>query len=59
MLVFVGVKMLLMDVYHIPIGISLGVIALILGAAVGASWLRTRRLDAETDAKATQDQSAA
>ena len=58
-LVFVGTKMLLMDVYHLPIGISLGVIALILGAAIGASWLRARRLDAETNAKATRDQSAA
>jgi tellurite resistance protein TerC len=58
-LVFVGMKMLLMDVYHLPIGISLGVIALILGAAIGASWLRARRLDAQAEAKGTRDQSAA
>src|SRR6185295_9151497 len=44
--VFVGMKMVLMDVYHLPIGISLGVIALILGGAIAASWIRARRLAA-------------
>ena len=39
-LVFVGAKMLLVDVYKIPIGVSLGVIAAILGGAVAASLLR-------------------
>ncbi|WP_445375620.1 TerC family protein [Photorhabdus tasmaniensis] len=29
-LVFIGIKMLLMDVYHIPMGVSLGTIAIIL-----------------------------
>jgi tellurite resistance protein TerC len=43
-LVFVGTKMLLLDVYHVPIGISLGAIGLILATAVVASWLRFRRL---------------
>jgi tellurite resistance protein TerC len=38
-LVFVGSKMLLVDIYPVPIGISLGVIALVLGGAVGASLL--------------------
>jgi len=38
-LVFVGVKMLLVDVYEIPVVISLGVIAAVLAASVGASWL--------------------
>src|SRR5690606_13080659 len=32
-LVFVGVRMLLADVYSLPIGLSLGVIALVLGVA--------------------------
>jgi tellurite resistance protein TerC len=41
---FVGVKMLLMDVWKIPIGVSLGAIALILVGAVAASWLRLRLL---------------
>jgi tellurite resistance protein TerC len=38
-LVFVGVKMLAADVYKVPIGVSLGVIVLVLGAAMVASWL--------------------
>jgi tellurite resistance protein TerC len=41
---FVGVKMVLVDLIHIPIGLSLGVIASILAIAVGASLLRARRL---------------
>jgi tellurite resistance protein TerC len=38
-LVFVGVKMLLADIYKIPIGVSLGAIALVLAAATTASLL--------------------
>ena len=41
-LTFVGVKMLLLDVYQIPIGLSLGVIGAILAGAIAASWLRLR-----------------
>jgi len=41
-LVWVGVKMLLLDLYKIPTGFSLAVVALILAVAVTASWLRTR-----------------
>ena len=41
-LAFVGTKMLLADVYAIPIGWSLAAIATILGTAIVASWLRTR-----------------
>jgi tellurite resistance protein TerC len=41
---FVGVKMILADVYKIPIGISLAVIAGILTIAIVASLLRARRL---------------
>jgi tellurite resistance protein TerC len=41
-LVFVGVKMLLLDVAKIPIALSLGVIATILAVAVGASFRATR-----------------
>lgn len=36
-LIFVGIKMLIVDVVHIPIGLSLGVIALILGLSVALS----------------------
>jgi tellurite resistance protein TerC len=39
-LVFVGLKMLAIDVYKVPIGISLGIIALVLGASVALSWFR-------------------
>ncbi|MEO8196669.1 MAG: TerC family protein [Thermoanaerobaculia bacterium] len=42
-LVFVGAKMALVDWVKIPSGISLGVIAAILGLAVAASLLKARR----------------
>ncbi len=42
-LTFVGVKMVLVDVYKIPVGISLAVIASILGVAIAASLWRARR----------------
>lgn len=45
-LVFVGAKMLLTDVYHVPIGLSLGAIALILLTAVGASLLFPKQAEA-------------
>lgn len=40
---FVGVKMLIVDVYDVPIPLSLGIIALILATAVVASVIRVRR----------------
>jgi tellurite resistance protein TerC len=42
-LVFVGIKMMIMDFYKLPIGISLGVVAGILAIAVLASLLRPQR----------------
>jgi tellurite resistance protein TerC len=42
-LVFVGVKMTLTDLYKIPSPISLGVIAALLTAAIVASLIKTRR----------------
>ncbi len=45
-LAFVGVKMLLTDVAKIPIGISLAVIAVVIGVSILASLLRDRRLPA-------------
>ena len=48
-LVWVGVKMLLLDVYKIPIAVSLSVVAVLLAAAVIASLLRTRRPSTEAD----------
>jgi tellurite resistance protein TerC len=49
-LVWVGVKMLLLEVYKIPTGFSLAVVGLILATAVTASLLRTRQpKDKEAD----------
>jgi tellurite resistance protein TerC len=42
-LVFVGVKMLLSDVFPMPIGISLAVVLSVLGCSVAASLLWPRR----------------
>ncbi|MDR8408211.1 TerC family protein [Nonomuraea sp. 3-1Str] len=44
-LVWVGVKMLLLEVYKIPTALSLGVVAAILVTAVTASLLRSRGQD--------------
>lgn len=41
-LVFVGVKMLIAEWWHIPIGLSLAVIAGTIGSSVGVSLLKTR-----------------
>ncbi len=51
-LVFVGAKMLLADIVKIPIGVSLSVIAVILAAAMIASYLRARRIARQTHAPA-------
>ena len=45
-LTFVGVKMLIADLFEIPVAISLGVIAGVLALAMVASVLRARRLAA-------------
>lgn len=42
-LVFVGAKMALVDVVHVPSALSLGVIALILGASIVASLVKARK----------------
>ena len=38
-LVFVGLKMMLVDVVEIPVGLSLGVVALLIAASIGLSLL--------------------
>jgi tellurite resistance protein TerC len=43
-LVFVGLKMLASDLYQVPIAVSLGVIVLVLGGSMAASWLWPRML---------------
>jgi tellurite resistance protein TerC len=42
-LVFVGVKMVLSDLYKIPIGISLGVVGLIIAGSIAASLIWPRK----------------
>jgi tellurite resistance protein TerC len=42
-LVFVGIKMLIMDVYKVPPGMSLLIILAILGTSIVASLAATRR----------------
>ena len=46
-LMFVGVKMMTEDVLHVPIGISLGIIAIVLVAAMGISLIVTRNAEPE------------
>ena len=43
-LVFVGIKMVMVDLYKIPVGLSLGVIASVLAISVIASLWRAQRL---------------
>lgn len=47
-LTFVGVKMVIVDIYKIPVGVSLGVIAAILAIAVAASLWRAKQLNPKT-----------
>ncbi len=42
-LVFVGVKMLIVDFYKIPIGLSLGIVGLVIGTFMFASLWATRK----------------
>ncbi|MBX2999738.1 MAG: TerC family protein [Caldilineaceae bacterium] len=42
-LVFVGIKMLVAEFYHLPVGLSLGVIAAVLGISITASLLYPAR----------------
>ena len=43
LLTFIGAKMLLSPVLHLPVAVSLAVIVLVVGGAVGASRWRDRR----------------
>jgi tellurite resistance protein TerC len=45
-LMFIGVKMLLIDIYKIPIGLSLAVVAVIIGVSVWLSLRRARQVPA-------------
>jgi tellurite resistance protein TerC len=46
---FIGAKMLLADVYHIPTAISLGVVGMVLLAAIGLSLLVNRQRPATAE----------
>jgi len=46
-LTFVGVKMVIVDIYKIPMPVSLGVIAGVLTISIVASLIRSRRLGEE------------
>ncbi len=43
-LLFVGSKMLLIDIYKVPVLVSLGVIVTLLASSVVASWIKTGKL---------------
>lgn len=49
-LVFVGIKMMIVDVWHVPIALSLAVIAAVLAFAVVVSLRTTQRLEPSDDA---------
>ena len=50
-LMFIGVKMLLLDVYKIPVGIALGIVGLILLASVVASLATSRHSGPEAEVR--------
>lgn len=52
-LVFIGVKMLIMDIYHMPITLSLGVIAVVLTLSVIASLVFPVKESAEGESSQT------
>ncbi|MBW8459126.1 MAG: TerC family protein [Thiobacillus sp.] len=43
-LTFIGSKMLIMPWYHVPVGASLAIVAVLIGASVVASLIATRKL---------------
>ncbi len=46
-LIFIGFKMLIVDIYKIPIGYSLGVIAIVLIASVVLSLVKPKKKNNE------------
>lgn len=53
-LVFVGIKMLIVDIYHIPILVSLGVIATTLAISIVASLLLPEAAETEIESRASE-----
>lgn len=58
-LVFVGLKMVLADVYPVPIGVSLGIIALVLATSVAASAFFPKRAAPTQSGEGRSDRGAA
>ena len=54
-LIFVGAKMLLADVYEVPIGLSLGIIALVIGASILISLISPAPPDVLSPAATSDD----
>src|SRR5262249_14425928 len=54
-LVFVGTKMLIADLYKIPVGVSLAVVAGILVSAITASLLFPAKAEAHAPERASRD----
>lgn len=50
-LMFVGVKMLLLDIYKIPIGFSLAVVFVIIATSVALSIIKTRKMAVSPEGK--------
>ncbi|MCW5206669.1 TerC family protein, partial [Desulfobulbus sp. F5] len=48
-LMFIGVKMLLLDIYKIPVGIALGIVGLILALSIAASFITSRSAGAKNE----------
>ncbi|HEX6161511.1 MAG TPA: TerC family protein [Thermoanaerobaculia bacterium] len=54
-LLFVGVKMIIAEWYKVPIGVSLGVVAALLGASVAASMIWPKHVELEVSSAALED----
>jgi len=54
-LTYVGVKMLLADIFPIPTFLSLAIIALVLAAAIVASIMRARRINEKSETSQAED----
>jgi tellurite resistance protein TerC len=54
-LLFVGIKMVIAEWYHVPIGLSLAAIALMLGASVAASVIWPKHVEREVSSGPLED----
>jgi len=46
-LTFIGIKMVIVDLYHIPVGLSLAIVASILTISILASLWKARKTERE------------